>query len=121
MATPAKDTVSADRWISDGGGAPLPIYPHTGVRVNATATAASTTAAAVPSGATVIEVRATDAIWIRFGLASVGAAAADNNSILWTPGSGPIWLPEVDNQTSTHFRCMRVGAADVPVQLEAIA
>lgn len=121
MPTPAKDTVSADRWITDGGGAPIPIYPHTGDRVNSTATAASTVEAAVPTGATVVEVRATDAIWIRFGLAGMGAASAADTSILWTPGSGPLWLPEIDNQTATHFRCMRVGSADVPVQLEKIA
>lgn len=97
-----------------GGGA-VPIVIGSTTRVNATAGATSTAAAAVPSGGRVLIVRAVDNIWIRFGTSSVGAAAADANSILFTAGEGYY----VMQPTDTHFRVLRVGASDVLVQLES--
>lgn len=121
MVTKSNRYPTTAHALNDGGGNPIPVYSLTGTRVNATATVASTVEAALPAGARVVEIRALDAIWIRFGLTGVGAAAADANSILWTPGSGPVFLPEIDGQTATHFRCMRVGSSDVTLQIEAIA
>lgn len=103
-------------------GEPLPIYEGTGTRVNATATATATAAAGLPgTGTKLVEIRATDAIWIKFGTGSV-AADTTSASILWTPGSAPLVIPlDGSNDPYTHFSCMRVGSSDVPVQIEQIA
>lgn len=98
------------------GGEPLQIVNGTGTRVNATATASSTSAAAVPTGGNVLMIRAPASIWIRFGASGVGAAAADANSILFVSGECPYLLKAGE----THFRVLRVGSDDVPVQLESV-
>ena len=126
MATVTFSQVATNKVVSDGAGTPLPIYAHQGVRVNGTATVASTAEAALPlradgGASTVIEIRSADYFWIRFGLTGLAAAAADANAILWTPGSGPIFVPVVNNQTATHFRAIRFGASDVTFQIESIA
>ena len=124
MTTPASSNVATKQQVHDGGGNPLPVYSLTGVRVNATATASSTTQAALPSGARIVEIRATDAFFIRFGVTGMSAAAEDANSLLWTPGSGPVWVPKhTDGTLCTHFRCIRLSSAstNVPVQIEGIA
>ncbi len=46
----------------------------------------------------------------------MAAAAVDATSILFCPGEAPYIL----NNGETHFRVIRVGAADVPVQLESV-
>ena len=46
----------------------------------------------------------------------MGAAAVDANSILFPAGEAPLPVPS----TATHFRCIRVGSADVAVQLETV-
>lgn len=107
------------RKVAYNDGDAVPIVVGNGTRVNATAAVASTAEAALPTGATgsVVIVRATDAIWIRFGTTGMGAAAADANSILFLGGEAPILTPD----SATHFRVLRVGSADVAVQLEAVA
>lgn len=98
------------------GGAPAQFLVGTGTRVNATAGAASTNEAAIPSGGNILLIRATDAIAIRFGPTGVGAAAVDANSILFCPGEAPYVLKTGD----AYFRVIRVGSADVAVQLESV-
>lgn len=97
------------------GGGPVPIVIGSTTRVNATAGAASTSEAAVPTGGRIMIVRAVDNIWIRFGATGMGAAAADANSILFTAGEGYYMLQPTD----AFFRVLRVGASDVLVQLES--
>lgn len=100
----------------------LPIVWGSGSRVNATATAASTTEAALPSGAKVIELRATEAIWIRFGNTGMNAAAADTDSILFPAGEKVMPVPlTAAGVAYDYFRVMRVGSADVPVQIELVS
>jgi hypothetical protein len=99
------------------GGIPIQIVLGTGTRVNATAGAASTAAVAVPAGGNILLIRATDSIAIRFGGASVGAAAVDADSILFISGEAPYVLKTGE----THFRVIRVGSSDVAVQLESVA
>lgn len=101
-----------------GSGNSVQVLPLSGVRVNATATVASTAEAALPAGCAgnLVMVRATADIAIRFGVTSMGAAAVDANSILFPGGVEPLPVPA----GSTHFRCIRIGAADVPVQLETV-
>lgn len=99
------------------GGDAAQCFVPTGTRVNATAGAVSTAEAAIPDGGRVLMIRATDAIWIRFGPAGVGAAAADENSVLFVAGEAPYVL----KQTDAVFRVLRVGAADVAVQLESVS
>lgn len=103
-------------------GQALPLVLGAQSRVNATAGAATTAEAALPAGAVVIEVRASDAIWIRFGNTGMGAAAADANSILFPAGEKCFPVPlHTDDTPFTFFRVLRVGAADVAVQIERIA
>ncbi len=93
----------------------------TGTRVTATATSTSTTEAALPSGARIIEIRSTEAIWIRLGATGVGAAAADTNSILFPAGVSIMPVPFSSGDTfSTHFRVLRVGSNDAIVQIESL-
>lgn len=101
-----------------GAGDSVQMLPLSGVRVNATANAAGTAEAALPAGCAgnVVVVRATDAIAIRFGATGMGAAAIDADSILFPAGEAPVPVPS----TATHFRCIRVGSADVAVQLETV-
>lgn len=98
------------------GGYPVSTLIGTRTRVNATAGSTTTEATAVPTGGNVLILRATAAIWIRFGGASVGAAAAGADSILFVAGEAPYVL----NAGETHFRVLRAGSADVPVQIESV-
>lgn len=104
-------------------GYPVGVTIPTGTRVVATATAASTVEAAMPANAYYIEIRAVESIWIRFGDTGMGAAAADANSILFTPGEKamPVPLNPTTQIPYAFFRCMRVGANDVPVQIEKLS
>lgn len=98
------------------GGDSVQIVNGTGTRVVATAGAASTAAALVPTGGNILIIRAVAPIWIRFGGASVGAAAADADSILFVTGEAPYVLKSGE----TYFRVLRVGSADVLMQLESV-
>lgn len=91
-------------------------FQGSGTRVNATAAAASTAEAAVPAGGKILLIRALDAVAIRFGAVGMGAAAVDANSILFCAGEAPYVLKPGE----THFRVIRVGSADVAVQLESV-
>lgn len=100
---------------------PAQVVFGSGSRVNATAGAASTAEAALPTGARVIEVRATDAIWIRFGNTGMSAAAADANSILFPAGEKVMPVPlDSSGNPFDYFRVLRVGSSDVAVQIERV-
>jgi len=103
--------------IAFSGGEHLQLTNGTGTRVVATAGGSSTAAAAIPAGGNVLMIRAVAAIWIRFGAAGVGAAAADANSILFVAGESPYLLKNGE----THFRVLRAGTDDVLLQLESVA
>lgn len=114
------DPVSPQRtaqYAAFPGGVPIQIVQGTGTRVNTTATSSSTSEAAVPAGGNILLIRATDSIWIRFGATGMGAAAADANSILFISGEAPYVLKTGE----AFFRVLRVGSADVGVQLESVA
>jgi len=106
----------AANWIAFPGGQPLQVMNGTGTRVVATAGAASTAEAAIPTGGNILLIRATAGIWIRFGATGMGAAAVDANSILFPAGEAPYLLKNAE----TFFRVLRVGTDDVPVQLESV-
>jgi hypothetical protein len=116
MADPVQPQRPA-RSVQFDGGDKAQFLQGSGTRVNATAGAASTAEAAVPTGGNVIFIRATDAVAIRFGATGMAAAAVDANSILFCPGEAPYVLKTGE----AFFRVIRVGAADVPVQLESVA
>jgi hypothetical protein len=112
------ELVSPQRLASSAaypGGTPLQIVVGTGTRVVATAGAASTAEAAVPAGGNVLVIRAVAPVWIRFGATGMAAAAADANSILFVTGEAPYVLKTGE----AFFRVLRVGSADVAVQLES--
>lgn len=104
-----------DKTLQFPGGTPAQFLHGTGTRVNATAGAASSAEAAIPAGGGALIIRATESIWIRFGATGMAAAAADANSILFVGGEAP-YVPRVGE---AFFRVLRVGTADVPVQLES--
>lgn len=99
------------------GGSPVPILLGTGTRVVATAAAASTAEAAVPTGGNMLLIRADAAMWIRFGATGMGAAAADANSILFVAGEAPYVLKTGE----AYFRVIRAGSTDANVQLESVS
>lgn len=111
-----------------GGGYKFPtgeavqMLPLSGSRVSATAGAASTAEAALPSGSALVMVRATGPIAIRFGDTGMSAAAVDANSILFPSGEAPVRVPfgATDNTPATHFRVIRASGSDAFVQIEKV-
>lgn len=102
-------------------GSPVPVVYGSGTRVNNTAAAASAAEAALPTGAAVIEVRATDAIWLRFGNTGMAAASAASTSILFVGGEKVMPVPlDGSGNPYDYFRTLRVGSTDVAVQIESI-
>jgi hypothetical protein len=98
----------------DDGGAALQVPVGSTNRTNLTAGSASSSAT-VPTGTSrFVIVRATDFFWLAFGAGSA-TAAANNTSILVSPGEGVYPVPS----GTTHFAGLRVGATDVAVQLES--
>lgn len=91
-------------------------FQGSGTRVNATAGAATSNEAAVPAGGKILLIRATDWIAIRFGATGMDVASVASTSILFAPGEAPYVLKPGE----THFRVIRVGSADVAVQLESV-
>jgi hypothetical protein len=101
---------------------PLQIPVYTGVRTQHAGAAASSLAVEIPTGAKIIEIRATEAVWIRFGTSGVGAAAADENSMLFPAGVSVMATPFSSAEiASTHVRVIRAGSSDSVVQIEEIA
>ena len=118
MPSPVARIAAAATFPNDKA---APLAKYTGTRINATAGVASSAEAALPLNAKVIEIRCTDSIWIRFGATGMGAAAADANSQLVPPGEKIQLIPYSSGTTvSTHFRVLRVGSADVLVQIEVV-
>lgn len=102
-------------------GRPVQIAYGSGSRVNTSATVASTAEVALPSGSRVIELRATESIAIRFGNTGMGAAAVDADSVLFPAGEKLMIVPlDANGAPYDYFRCIRVGSADVPVQIEKV-
>lgn len=92
-------------------------------RVNVAATSASSTETAVPSGAKVVEIRATEPVYIRWGDTGMSAAAADANAQLFPAGEKAQQVPlnMAVGTPYTYFRVIRAGSADATVQMERIA
>lgn len=118
MANPEK----ISRVVKYPGGTPVQVVYGSGSRVVATAGAASTSEAELPTGSRLIEVRAAGGdIWIRFGSTGMGAAAADANSILFPAGEKLTPVPlDASDVPMTHFRVLRAGDVDVSVQIERV-
>lgn len=103
--------------------AAAPMVRYTGARVNATVSSSSTTAAEIPAGSTIIELRLTDSVYIRFGDSDVGAAAADTNSILVVGGEKVMVVPSAAATPDVpykYFRAIRVGSTDVALQIAKV-
>ena len=96
----------------DRNGQPIQVLRGSGTRVNLTATD-TTSRDAIPSGAQVVLIRATDHIWYNFGDSGVTASAAAT-SVLFPAGEASVVVPT----GTTHVAVLRVGATSVPVQLE---
>ncbi len=119
MASPK---VKAGYAVASPVAHPLQIPFYTGSRTNHSGGAASSSAEAIPAGAKIIEVRATQPVWLRFGTALVGAAAADANSMYFAAGEKVFAVPFSSGETfSTHVRIIRAGASDAVVQIEELA
>lgn len=109
MATPTYVNITLP---IDRNGREVQVLKGSGTRVNLTAGVASSNTT-IPSGAQVVFVRCTDHIWLNWGTAGVTASAA-NTSLLHPAGESVQIIPA----GTTHVAVLRVGAADVPVQLE---
>jgi hypothetical protein len=119
MATPK---IKAGYAVASPVPHPLQIPVYTGSRTNHAGAAASSTAEPIPSGARIIEVRATQPVWLRFGTSSVGAAAADANSMYFAAGVAVFAVPFSSAEIfSTHVRIIRAGGTDAVVQIEELA
>lgn len=99
----------------DDGGEPIQVAVGTGARANLTAGSTSSNAA-LPTGAkNYVIVRATDAVWLNFGTSGVTASAAASSQLFV---AGETVVPV--SSSATHAAVLRVGSADVPVQIETI-
>jgi hypothetical protein len=104
----------------DVNSAVLQVPIGTGTRVNLTAAVASSNAA-LPAGFAlggVILVTVTAAVWLNFGTSGVTASAANTSILVPAAGSFVYQVPYA--ATTTHAAVLRVGAADVPVQIETL-
>lgn len=99
--------------VEDSNGNPIPTLRDVGVRVNATAGASASAGAAIPANSEWVFVRCTDSIWLKFGTSSGVAADATSASALIIGGEVLQHIPS----GTTHFSVLRVGSADVAVQL----
>lgn len=98
-----------------------PMVRYTGARVNSTVSSSSTAATELPAGSTVIELRITDAVYLRFGDSDVGAAAADTNSILVPAGEKVMVVPGLTADVPyKYYRAIRVGSTDVALQIAKV-
>lgn len=119
MATSGPSTVG--RMIRYPNQDAVPTVHISGSRTTVQATSTSTTESALPTGSVVVAIRAIEPIWIRFGLTGIGAAAADDNSVLFPAGESVIPVPySSDGVLATHVRVLRAAAEDTPVQFERI-
>lgn len=101
---------------NDLNGAQIPLMRGSGLRSNLTAGVA-TSNTTIPSGTDrFVLVRASDWVWLNFGASAAVTASAAITSILFAPGEAPVPVPV----GTTHVAALRVGAADVPVQLESV-
>lgn len=103
-------------------GSVVPTVYLSGNRNTVTATSVSTAETALPAGSVAIIIRALEGVWIRFGNTGLGAATADDNSVLFPAGESviPVPLVSADGAPATHFRVLRATANDTPVQIEQI-
>lgn len=101
----------------DNNGVPLPAVTYTGTRANLTAGAASSNTT-IPTGSAgkYVAVRCSAPFWLNFGTSGAVTASAASTSILWSGVEFVIKVPT----GSTHFAGLRVGSADVAVQLELL-
>lgn len=98
-----------------------PLLTPSAVRVNATAGAASTAEAALPTGSKGLRISATEPCYIRFGNAGMDAAAANATSMLFLAGTEYMGTPvDVNGVPYDYFRAIRAGGSDSTVQFEAI-
>lgn len=109
MATP---TVVNTTLPIDRNGKAIPVPRTSQSRTNLTAGVASSNAA-LPTGYQMVFVRCTDHIWINWGTGAVTASAA-STSQLHPAGESVQVVPT----GATHIAVLRVGASDVPVQVE---
>lgn len=101
----------------DNDSYPMQVAVGSGLRANLTAGAA-TSQTTVPTGTLgLVIVRCTDYFWLNFGTSGAVTATAAATSILVAPGEGVYPVPA----GTTNFAGLRVGSADVAVQLEALA
>lgn len=106
--------------IAFPGGDALQTAYGSGSRLTVQATAASSSAGVLPSGARLLYVRASGSVWLRFGGAGIGAAAADDNSILFPIGESVMPVPlDANRDPYTHVRVLAAGD-DCYVQFESI-
>jgi hypothetical protein len=101
----------------DVNAVPLPGFSYTGTRANLTAGVA-TSNVAVPTGSAGKEVviRASAPVFVNFGTSGV-TAAQDAGSTLWSGAELIYKVPAA----ATHMAAIRIGAADIIVQLELLS
>lgn len=107
--------------INDASNRPVQLFHQSGVRVTLTTTDASTTAGTalptnLPSAGALVEIRATDVVYINFGSSSGVVAALDSTSLLFPAGEKVMELPS----GSTHFAIIRATANNATVQIEKL-
>lgn len=113
MATP---TVVNTTLPIDSNGRPIPVPRTSQSRVNLTAGVASSNAALPSGGYKLVFVRCTDHVFINWGTSGV-TASTGATSQLHPAGESVQVVPT----GATHIAVIRIGASDVPVQVEGCA
>lgn len=91
-----------------------------GERIQLTAASGASADTALPANTRLVEIRALEDVFIRFGIAGV-EASADVDSILFPRGVQVVPVPlDSDNNPFTHVSVIRALADDGTVQFEKI-
>lgn len=101
-------------------GSAVQIARCTGERIQIEATDSPSEAVPLPEGARLVEIRATEDCYIRFGDETV-VATTDHESMLFLRGVQPVAiLLDGDNDPLTHVSAVRLGSQNAVVQIERL-
>lgn len=103
------------------GGDSVQTVSLSGERTTVTVTDTSSAEAELPAGSSIVYVRSTVDIWIRFGNTGVDAADASDNCVLFPAGESVVMVPLDGSQVPYDFvRVIRAGSVDGVAQFERI-
>lgn len=107
--------------FSGMAGAQVPVLTLSASRVNITTSGGTSSAeTALPAGAQVLRISATEACWIAFGHTGMGAASAGTGSMYFPAGAEYVSVPEDSTGVYDYVRVIKAGTNETTIQFERI-